>query len=410
VADGHAGRIKMRVTTLIPDVEYSVQQSQQNLSTALQQLSTGLRVNEPSDDPTASANMVISLAASANVDQYVTNVSSVSAQLQTADGAIAAITTDLNTTISLATSAPTAAISDANRAAVATQVEGLLTSVIAQANSSYQGNYIFAGSATGTPPFVAASTTYTSQNGSVGSPLTATSPLQAGSVTTVNDAATGQTFTYTAAAGDTIGTLEQAISAAVATGNLSPGTGTTIDSNGNFAISSAAGLVASSTDSTLGSLGAAPGSTLANAYAYVGNSTVNTVRIGDFHSVATNVPGNQLFTSGTNLIGSLTTLITALQNGNSEDISTASYGITSALNSLSQQRVPMDSTIGQLSDQDSYLSQETLTLTTHQSDLIDIGLATAATNLSKAELDNSAVLAAASKVLPQTLLNYLAPG
>jgi hypothetical protein len=37
-------------------------------------------------------------------------------------------------------------------------------------------------------------------------------------------------------------------------------------------------------------------------------------------------------------------------------------------------------------------------------------LATAATNLSQAELANSAVLAAASKVLPQTLLNYLAPG
>src|ERR1700759_5239548 len=97
----------MRVTTLVPDVEYAEQQSQQNLATTLQQLSTGLRVNQPSDDPTASANMVISLTESANVDQYTTNVSAVTAQLQTADDAIASIITQLNSAISLATSAPT---------------------------------------------------------------------------------------------------------------------------------------------------------------------------------------------------------------------------------------------------------------------------------------------------------------
>jgi flagellar hook-associated protein 3 len=395
----------MRVTSMVPDVEYAVQQSQQNLSTALQQLSTGLRVNQPSDDPVASASMVISLAQSANVDEYTTNVTTVSGQLQTSDNAIAAVITSLNSAITLATAAPTSTITAANRQAIAAQVAGVLQNVISQANSSYQGSFLFAGSASSAAPFVAASTAYTSQNGS----LTASSPLEAGSVTTVSDAATGQTFTYTAAAGDTVGDLESAVSAAVTAGTLSSGTSATINSSGELAISSATGLVASSTDSTLGSVSAS-GTALTNAYAYVGDSTVNKVQVGDSTSVATNIPGNQLFTSGASVIGSLTTLFNALQSGSDSSIAAASNGISTAIDYLSEQRIPLDSTISRLSDQESYLSQETLTLTTHQTALVGADLATAATNLSQAELANSAVLAAASKVLPQTLLNYLAPG
>jgi flagellin-like hook-associated protein FlgL len=74
---------------------------------------------------------------------------------------------------------------------------------------------------------------------------------------------------------------------------------------------------------------------------------------------------------------------------------------------VGQQRVPLDNTISQLNSQDSYLGQEKVTLTTQQTALVGINLADAATNLSQAQLDNSAVLAAAAKVLPQTLLDYL---
>ena len=54
----------MRVANMVPDMEYNLQQSQQALSVALQQVTTGLRVNQPSDDPGAAATMTISLASS----------------------------------------------------------------------------------------------------------------------------------------------------------------------------------------------------------------------------------------------------------------------------------------------------------------------------------------------------------
>jgi flagellin-like hook-associated protein FlgL len=402
----------MRVANMVPDMQYAVQQSQQALSVALQQVSTGLRVNQPSDDPGASASMVISLASSANVDQYTSNVSATQARMQTADSAINSVVTSLNAAVTLAGAGATGTSSAANDQALAAQAQGVLSNVISQANTSYQGVYLFAGSASNTPPFVAASTTYTSQNGSAAVPLSTTSPLTAGSVTTINDASTAQAFTFTATAGDTIATLASAISAAVVAGTLSIGTTATINAKGELAVSNsgAHGIVVSSTDPVLGSMRASFGTEVPNAYAYVGNSTVNSVQVGDSTTVVTNVPGDQLFTSGANVIGSLKSLITALQSGNSATVAAGATAVSAALSYVSQQRVPLDNTISQLSDQDSFLGQETLTLTTQQTALVGVNLATAATSLSQAELDNTAVLAAASKVLPETLLNYLAPG
>jgi flagellar hook-associated protein 3 FlgL len=403
----------MRVANMVPDMQYAVQQSQQALSVALQQVSTGLRVNQPSDDPAASASMVISLASSANVDQYTNNVSAIQSQMQTADAAINSVVTSLNTAVTLASAGSTGTSSAANDQALAAQAQGVLSSVISQANTSFQGVYLFGGSATDTPPFVAASTTYTSQKGSAAVPLSTTSPLTPGSVTIVNDASTGKAFSFTATAGDTIATLASAISGAVAAGTLSLGTTATINAKGELAVSSNSGthgIVVSSNDAVLGSMSAGFGTEVSNAYAYVGNSTVNSVQVGDSTTVATNVPGDQLFTSGANVIGSLNGLITALQTGNSATVAGAASAVSTALSYVSQQRVPLDNTISQLSDQDSFLGQETVTLTTRQTALVGVNLATAATSLSQAELDNTAVLAAASKVLPETLLNYLAPG
>jgi len=81
--------------------------------------------------------------------------------------------------------------------------------------------------------------------------------------------------------------------------------------------------------------------------------------------------------------------------------------VSAALTAVGQQRIPLDNTISQLNSQESYLSKETVTLSTAQTALVGVNLADAATNLSNAELDNSAVLAAAAKALPENLLKYL---
>lgn len=400
----------MRVTNMVPDMQYAMQQSQQNLATAELQVATGLRVNQPSDDPTASASMAISLAYSANVDQYTKNVTSVTSQMQTAASAISSITTSLNSAVTLGTEGASGTNSATNMQAIATSVSGILSSVISEANTPYLGSYVFGGTASTNPPFVAASTTYTSAKGSTATPLATTTSLNAGSVTTISDATTGETMTFKAKAGDTIATLQAAVATAVSNGTLSAGTTATINDNGQLSIdtnSSTNGIVVSSNDAALGSMAAASGTAVADAYAYVGNSGVNSVQVGDFMNVATNIPGDQLLSSGANVIGSLNALIKALQSGVTADIGAATTAVSKALSYVSQQRVPLDGSISQMSSQDSFLSQEKLTLSTQQTALVGISLSDAATNLSQAELDNSAVLAAAAKALPETLLDYL---
>jgi flagellar hook-associated protein 3 FlgL len=170
--------------------------------------------------------------------------------------------------------------------------------------------------------------------------------------------------------------------------------------------SSTAGIAVSSNDAVLGLMNATPGTAVANAYAYVGNSTVNQVQVGDSMNVASNLSGSAL-TGGPNAIGALGNLITALQSGSSTQIGAATTAISAALNYVGQQRVPFDNTISELNNQESYLGQEKVTLTTQQTSLVGISLSDAATNLSQAELTNNAVMAAAAKVIPNTLLDYL---
>jgi flagellin-like hook-associated protein FlgL len=125
--------------------------------------------------------------------------------------------------------------------------------------------------------------------------------------------------------------------------------------------------------------------------------------------VQVNLPGSKIFSnSNTNVLGSLSALVTALQSGNASAISTATTGVTTALNYVGQQRVFYANAESQLNSQDTYLQQETINLSSQQTSLVGVDMAQAATTLSQAETDNSAALAAASKVLPDNLLNYLA--
>jgi flagellin-like hook-associated protein FlgL len=288
-----------------------------------------------------------------------------------------------------------------------TQLQGVLASVVAQGNSSLSGAYLFGGTQRGAVPFVQASSSFSSKNGSTGAPLSATTALTAGSVTRISDASTGQTFTYTAAAGDTIGTLQTAIQTAVTAGSLSAGTAGAIDANGQFQISNTAGLAVTSTDTALGGMSADAGTTVADTYVYTGNNSVNQVQVGDAMSVQANQSGGALFGGAGGAVPALTALIAALKSGSTSQISTAVTGVSNAITQLDSARVPLSAAISRINSQETYLGQEKVTLTTQQSNLVDVDTAKAATNLTQAQLANNATLAAAAKALPQTLLDYL---
>lgn len=143
-------------------------------------------------------------------------------------------------------------------------------------------------------------------------------------------------------------------------------------------------------------------------YTYQGNAGVNQVQVGSSLSVTINIPGSELFeNSAGSVLGSLSQLATTLSSGDPTGIASATSEVSAALNYVSAQHVTFGSSIDQLQTQETYLGQEKVTLSTQATNLIGIDPATAAENLAQAEAQNSAVLAAAAKVLPSTLLDYL---
>jgi flagellar hook-associated protein 3 FlgL len=298
----------MRVNpNMVPDILADMQQSQTAVNTSLQEVATGKSVNVPSDNPAAAAAMVQNTIESANVDQYTQNVSGALSMLQTADSSLGSVVTSLTQAISLGTEGANGTTNSTDLQEIATQVQGILQSVVAQANTTYQGTFLFGGTETASTPYTVS--------------------------------------------------------------------------------------VASS-----------------SGYAYNGNNDTNSVAVGDDMNVQVNLPGSQIFSNAnTNVLGSLSSLVSALQSGNSSQIETATTGITTALNYVTQQRVFYGNAESQMNLQETSLQQETVNLTSQQSNLIDVNEAQAATELSQAETANNAAEAAAAKVLPDTLLNYLAP-
>jgi flagellar hook-associated protein 3 FlgL len=137
-----------------PNILDDVWQDQAAQQTALEELSTGRRVNLPSDDPVAFAADIQNQAEQGQVDQYLQNTSSLEGLFQTADSTMSSVVSSLNQAISLGTEGANGTQSVADQQALAKQVQAIQSQMVQLANTSYQGNYIFAGTATTTEPFV----------------------------------------------------------------------------------------------------------------------------------------------------------------------------------------------------------------------------------------------------------------
>lgn len=296
----------MRVNpNMVPDILAQINQSQAALNTALEEVSTGKSVSQPSDNPAASAEMVQNGIESANVDQYTQNVSSLQTVVQSASSALSSVVSSLTSAVSLGTEGANGTTSQANLQSLATQVQSILSDVISDANTSVEGSYIFGGTATSAAPYSADSSS-------------------------------------------------------------------------------------------------------ATGYSYNGNNNSNQVAIGDNLKIQVGLPGSQIFSNASNnVIGALSSLVSALQSGDTSTISTATSAVTSAIGFVGQQQAFYANAETQLNAQETTLQQDTVTLSSQATNLVGINEADAATTLSQAETQNSAVLAAAAKVLPNTLLNYL---
>nr|WP_281372450.1 flagellar hook-associated protein FlgL [Granulicella arctica] len=130
------------------------------------ELSSGLRVSSLSVDPTAVAQSALLDTAISQEDTYVQTASGETSRLQAADSALGEVVTQVTSAVSLAVSAGNGTLSSSDLSSVQQQLTAVRDSVLALANTSYGGTYLFSGSQGTTKPFaidtstVPATTTY----------------------------------------------------------------------------------------------------------------------------------------------------------------------------------------------------------------------------------------------------------
>jgi flagellar hook-associated protein 3 FlgL len=287
------------------DLVAEIWQTQSQQQTSLLELSTGKRVNTPSDDPLAAAQMVANSDHTSRTDQYLHNLDTLTSQLQTADSALSSVVTAVTRAISLGVQGSTGTVSDANRQQIAQDLVGIQAQVLQLANTEVNGTFLFGGTDTTTTPF-------------------------------------------------------------------------TLDSMSTTGVT------------------------------YNGNDQTNSVQIADGLNVKTNMPGSQLFQGPTaNIFGALQQLITSLQTGSTSNAETATNQLRDAFDNLSGQRIFYGNTVNQLNSTQTFLQQEKVSLSSQATTLIGADITKSASDLTRAQTAYNATLAAAAKILPTSLLDYL---
>lgn len=147
----------MRLSTqTLHELSLSGLHRQQSDAVRLQeQISTGRRINKPSDDPVSSAAAINLDQSRALNKQYGENAATARAALNLLEQAYGDATRVLQDVKTLTIQAGNAALQDSDRASIAKSVEGLYGELLGIANRTDEnGAYLFSGYQGGTKPFV----------------------------------------------------------------------------------------------------------------------------------------------------------------------------------------------------------------------------------------------------------------
>jgi flagellar hook-associated protein 3 FlgL len=277
------------ITNLVGSLDQT-QSSEQQLSA---ELSSGASITSLSRNPVGAGENVLLLNQIQQDDSFTQSSNLVSGQLQVADSALGSVVSELTQAISLATSANNGTMNASDVKSISNEISGILNEVQSLANTSYQGQYIFAGGKTTAAPF---------------STSTATSP---------------------------------------------------------------------------------------GVTSYGGDDNVNYLELPNGQKIQLNVPGDQIFlgAGASSVFGALNGLVADYSTGtvNTQQATSDTSALSSALNFVSQQRVTVDNSITQISAASGAVTNEQTQLTAAQTDLMQADIPTVSTQLSQAETQQTAL-------------------
>ncbi|MBS0373532.1 MAG: flagellar hook-associated protein FlgL [Proteobacteria bacterium] len=383
-------------------------QQQTNLAQTQQQISTGLRFSQPSQDPSAATQALEIQSSIDQISQYGTNANLAQSRLSIEDSQLSTLTNVLQRVRNLAVQAANASQTADTRASIAGEIQQQIQGVLQIANAQDgSGQYLFSGTASGTAPFSQTAGTF-SYAGNQTQRL-----VQIGTNRQVAD-------------GDTGARVFQ---------QIRNGNGTFIVGTGAANQGSVIAGANSVTDPTAWAAGKPPYTlTFSNPTTYsvtdsTGATVVANATYTDGATVAFN--GVQLQLSGTPVAGdsfrvaasanqdlftTLQNLVTALtgpQQGSAgqaqmeNGVNRAIEAIDQGLTNISNVRSDVGARLSALDTQDNSNSAVTLQLKSTLSNLRDLDYASAVTQLNQQLTGLQAAQAAYVKIQNLSLFNYI---
>jgi flagellar hook-associated protein 3 FlgL len=136
-------------TTLL----YDLQNVTGQLQNSEQQLSSGYKLNQPSDDPYGASQALKLRADLASNQQYQSNVSDANSWQSVSDTALSDIGDSIQRVRDLVIQGANDTNGSSDRQAIVTELTQLIDSIKTDANTQYAGRYVFSGTDTNTQPY-----------------------------------------------------------------------------------------------------------------------------------------------------------------------------------------------------------------------------------------------------------------
>lgn len=153
----------MRVTNSLTQATLTnnVETSLANLNEVSTEISTGKKLNNPSDDPAGAAYSMSLRASLVDNSQYQANVNQAATFLTASDSALGDVANAIRSARQIASAAANSTQTPDSLNALSAQVDGIISSVIQSANSDVHGKYLFGGTETKIAPYVDDATAHT---------------------------------------------------------------------------------------------------------------------------------------------------------------------------------------------------------------------------------------------------------
>jgi flagellar hook-associated protein 3 FlgL len=126
---------------------------QQRLNQVTEQLSSGYRIRQASDDPSVLGDLFETRSQLANSNQVTQNLNLVKGEVTTADSSVQSAISLLDNVRTLAEQGANSTTSAQQQTALAGQVQGVLAQLVGLTRTQVNGIYIFSGDQTSSPPY-----------------------------------------------------------------------------------------------------------------------------------------------------------------------------------------------------------------------------------------------------------------